>query len=184
MVWSTTGYTKEPRASRVITLIDYVLIGPLTDDDPMSRVKYIVALTEGGTLKNEGEAFARPPEPWRRSGSVGCWLLRRDSLSHEWRHATEDSISRARELDEELRVRGASRAEEAFLRWKSSRRRYGLRGGDDGHALDRGAELFHARAPFVLEAYGGRFGSFQIMGDDRLKNWVVRPKAVFPTCRL
>ena len=44
-------------------------------------------------------------------------------------------------------MRGASRAEEAFLRWKSSRRRYGLRGGDDGHALDRGAELFHALIP-------------------------------------
>lgn len=97
-----TGYTKEPRASRVITLIDYVSFGPLTDDDPMSRVKYIVALTEGGTLKNEGAAFGGL---LNLGDERVCRLLAplRDSLSHEWRHATEDLISRARELDEESR---------------------------------------------------------------------------------
>ena len=77
-----TGYTKEPRASRVITLIDYVSFGPLTDDDPMNRVKYIVALIEGGTLKNEGAAFGGL---LNLGDERVCRLLAplRDSLSHD-----------------------------------------------------------------------------------------------------
>ena len=38
-------------------VIDYVSLGALTDDDPMSRVKDIIGLIEGGALKNEGAAF-------------------------------------------------------------------------------------------------------------------------------
>ncbi|TIW61815.1 MAG: hypothetical protein E5V49_13860 [Mesorhizobium sp.] len=38
-------------------VIDYVSLGPLTDGDPMSRVKDIIGMIEGNMLKNEGAAF-------------------------------------------------------------------------------------------------------------------------------
>jgi hypothetical protein len=38
-------------------VIDYVSLGPLTDDDPMSRVKDIIGMIESGMLENEGAAF-------------------------------------------------------------------------------------------------------------------------------
>jgi hypothetical protein len=38
-------------------VIDYVSLGPLTNDDPMSRVKDIVGMIENNTLKNEAAAF-------------------------------------------------------------------------------------------------------------------------------
>ena len=38
-------------------VIDYVSLAPLTNDDPMSRVKGIVGLIERGSLRNDGAAF-------------------------------------------------------------------------------------------------------------------------------
>jgi hypothetical protein len=38
-------------------IIDYVSLGPLTADDPMSRPKDIIGMLEGGVLKNDGAAF-------------------------------------------------------------------------------------------------------------------------------
>lgn len=46
--------------SRVIAstaVLDYVSLGPLTDGDPMSRVKDVVGMIQGKMLKNEGAAF-------------------------------------------------------------------------------------------------------------------------------
>jgi hypothetical protein len=37
--------------------IDYVSLAPLTNDDPMSRVKDIIDIIESGRLQNEGAAF-------------------------------------------------------------------------------------------------------------------------------
>jgi hypothetical protein len=39
------------------SVIDYVSLGPLTGNDPMSRPKDIIGLIEGGLLNNEGAAF-------------------------------------------------------------------------------------------------------------------------------
>jgi hypothetical protein len=39
------------------TVIDYVSLGPLTDNDPMSRVKDIIDMIESNVLENEGAAF-------------------------------------------------------------------------------------------------------------------------------
>src|SRR5271169_6638571 len=38
-------------------VIDYVSLGPLTGDDPMSRVKDIIGMIESNILENEGAAF-------------------------------------------------------------------------------------------------------------------------------
>ena len=38
-------------------VIDYVSLGPLTDGDPMSRVKDIIGMIESNVLENEGAAF-------------------------------------------------------------------------------------------------------------------------------
>jgi hypothetical protein len=38
-------------------VIDYVSLGPLTDGDPMSRVKDIIGMIESDALENEGAAF-------------------------------------------------------------------------------------------------------------------------------
>lgn len=38
-------------------VIDYVSLGPLTDGDPMSRVKDVIGMIERGMLANEGAAF-------------------------------------------------------------------------------------------------------------------------------
>ena len=38
-------------------VIDYVSLGPLSDDDPMSRVKDIIRMIESGMLENDGAAF-------------------------------------------------------------------------------------------------------------------------------
>lgn len=38
-------------------VIDYVSLGPLTDDDPMSRPKDIIGMIESGGIKNDGAAF-------------------------------------------------------------------------------------------------------------------------------
>jgi hypothetical protein len=38
-------------------VIDYVSLGPLSDDDPMSRVKDIIGMIKISMLKNEGAAF-------------------------------------------------------------------------------------------------------------------------------
>lgn len=47
----------DARAVVSTCVIDFVSLGQLTDDDPMSRVKDIIGLIEGGTLKIEGAAF-------------------------------------------------------------------------------------------------------------------------------
>jgi hypothetical protein len=38
-------------------VVDYVSLGQLNDDDPMSRVKDIIGMIESGMLQNEGAAF-------------------------------------------------------------------------------------------------------------------------------
>jgi hypothetical protein len=38
-------------------VIDFVSLGPLTENDPMSRVKGVVGMIESGMLENEGAAF-------------------------------------------------------------------------------------------------------------------------------
>jgi hypothetical protein len=38
-------------------VIDYVSLSPLSDNDPMSRVKDIIGMLEGGMLENDGAAF-------------------------------------------------------------------------------------------------------------------------------
>jgi hypothetical protein len=38
-------------------VIDYVSLSPLSDNDPMSRVKDIVGLLKNSMLENEGAAF-------------------------------------------------------------------------------------------------------------------------------
>jgi hypothetical protein len=52
-------FIAEDRSRMVVAtaVIDYVSLGSLTDDDPMSRVKDIVGMIESGMLENEGAAF-------------------------------------------------------------------------------------------------------------------------------
>jgi hypothetical protein len=52
-------FIAEDNARRVVStsVIDYVSLAPLTDNDPMSRVKDIIGMIESGTLKNDGAAF-------------------------------------------------------------------------------------------------------------------------------
>jgi hypothetical protein len=38
-------------------VIDFASLGPLTENDPMSRVKDVVRMIESGMLENEGAAF-------------------------------------------------------------------------------------------------------------------------------
>ena len=45
------------RAIVSTAVIDYVSLAPLTNDDPMSRVKDIIGMIERGSLRNDGAAF-------------------------------------------------------------------------------------------------------------------------------
>jgi hypothetical protein len=49
----------EENAQSIVStaVIDYVSLGPLTQDDPMSRVKDVVGMIERNMLENEGAAF-------------------------------------------------------------------------------------------------------------------------------
>ncbi len=49
----------EDDSGRIVgsAVIDFVSLGPLTDNDPMSCVKRVVGMIESGSLKNEGAAF-------------------------------------------------------------------------------------------------------------------------------
>ena len=52
-------FIAEEPAKRIVStaVIDYVSLGPLTDNDPMSRVKDITGMIENGYPKNPGAAF-------------------------------------------------------------------------------------------------------------------------------
>jgi hypothetical protein len=52
-------FIAEDRARMIVStaVIDYVSLGPLSNNDPMSRVKDIVGMIESGMLENEGAAF-------------------------------------------------------------------------------------------------------------------------------
>ena len=62
-------------------VIDYVSLGPLSDDDPMSRVKDIIRMIESGMLENDGAAFGAV---LNIGDKRACDLLipLRDSLDH------------------------------------------------------------------------------------------------------
>jgi hypothetical protein len=52
-------FIAEDNSRRIVStaVIDYVSLGPLTDGDPMSRVKDVIGMTESSMLENEGAAF-------------------------------------------------------------------------------------------------------------------------------
>ena len=52
-------FIAEDDSQRIVStaVIDYVSLGPLTDNDPMSRPKDIIGMIESGGLKNDGAAF-------------------------------------------------------------------------------------------------------------------------------
>jgi hypothetical protein len=52
-------FIAEEHAQSIVAtgVIDYVSLGPLTQDDPMSRVKDVIGMIESNMLENEGAAF-------------------------------------------------------------------------------------------------------------------------------
>ncbi|MDR3468560.1 MAG: hypothetical protein P4M07_21725 [Xanthobacteraceae bacterium] len=63
-------------------VIDYVSFSPLTNNDPMSRVKDIIGMIESAALKNEGAAFGALLHIGDRRACKLLWPLR-DSLDGE-----------------------------------------------------------------------------------------------------
>jgi hypothetical protein len=52
-------FIAEDNSRRIVStaVINYVSLGPLTDGDPMSRVKDVIGMIESNMLENEGAAF-------------------------------------------------------------------------------------------------------------------------------
>jgi hypothetical protein len=52
-------FLAEENATSIVSrgVVDYVSLGPLSNNDPMSRVKDIIGMIKSGMLKNEGAAF-------------------------------------------------------------------------------------------------------------------------------
>jgi hypothetical protein len=52
-------FIAEDKARGIVAtaVIDYVSLGPLSNGDPMSRIKDIIGMIESGLLENEGAAF-------------------------------------------------------------------------------------------------------------------------------